>query len=932
MIKNSMKILYSCFLINAIAFSNENISLKLEFNLKSDIRITESVDHIIAIMVEFPVESEDDPLTSGNGRFLESQDINFINYDNLLRCDPNSHFLLDPPPHNKDYFESQIKAVQNYFSSISNGEINFDYSVIDTIYQLSNYMREYAYSENHLSNLFVESLEIASNDIDLYLSNNNLSLDNTLFVVFHAGLGQDISAGIFDPTIYDIHSAYLDEEMLNNLTDSDWWDNEICINNSCWVYENNVNRGLLLPETLNMIYYDVIEDLLPTTFVNESDLENIYCDSQYGITGLFSYLLGYAYGFPPMHNIENGLTRIGKFGLMDQGSFNGRGIIPSLPNPWTRINFLSSNLVDITDSLFISNYNLEIDKRTSEDNIYKISISEDEYFLLENSNNTFDFNNTITSINDIISDSLYHDYINKGYYLDVLDLAGIINVNQQTGVIEGISNYDYGMPGSGILLWHIIEPNITDYYIGMNNDVNNKAIHLEEGDGIVNLGYFNPYPGLLSQEVTTGYYDDYWYSNNQTYKNVNNTNSNIVFNNTSIPNSNTSSYTNSYISMNFNSDIDDIMNVSIQLEPIIDFDIISMDFNNFLGNNGHSCIYYLAKDDLIYQKCNSEISIMESSDFQGVPDLSGVTSDYRILHYNDLLYLVENEQFYLDVSNNEIKNINDLTYTAYGFFESLLLDIPQEVNVNYDDYSLGDIDQDGLDELIQINNGSISIINNNGTSVNGFPINDDFYGVPLVVDIVNQNEGNYPEIICKNGNKISLISYTGEILFNFPIYDSENELFVMFDSQNNTINLYNGNRVFYFNNINENGVYWSNSKSTTYNYPIVQGPSINDRRSLQQNIVDIQSDNGIDINRVYNYPNPFSNQTSFRFYVALANSISIKIYDVAGTMIEDLYIDNLIQNEYNEIQWDASGLNPGLYFAELKSDQNESKLIKLLIK
>ena len=121
-----MKILYSCFLINAIAFSNENISLKLEFNLKSDIRITESVDHIIAIMVEFPVESEDDPLTSGNGRFLESQDINFINYDNLLRCDPNSHFLLDPPPHNKDYFESQIKAVQNYFSSISNGEINFE--------------------------------------------------------------------------------------------------------------------------------------------------------------------------------------------------------------------------------------------------------------------------------------------------------------------------------------------------------------------------------------------------------------------------------------------------------------------------------------------------------------------------------------------------------------------------------------------------------------------------------------------------------------------------------------------------------------------------------------------------------------------------------------------------------------------------------------
>ena len=323
---------------------------------------------------------------------------------------------------------------------------------------------------------------------------------------------------------------------------------------------------------------------------------------------------------------------------------------------------------------------------------------------------------------------------------------------------------------------------------------------------------------------------------------------------------------------------------------------------------------------------------MESSDFQGSPNLSEVTSNYRILHYNDLLYLVEDDQYYLDISNNEIKSINDSDYKAYGFYESLLLDIPQEVDVDYDDFSLGDIDQDGLDELIQINNGTISIINNNGISVNGFPINDNFYGVPLIVDIINQSEGNYPEIICKNGNKISLISYTGEILFNFPIYDSEHELFVMFDSQNNTINLYNGNRVFYFNNTNENGIYWANSKSTTYNYPIIQGPSINDRRFLQQNIVDTELDNGIDIDRVYNYPNPFSNQTSFRFYVANANSISINIYDVRGMMIENLYADNLIQNEYNEIQWDASGLNPGLYFADLKSDKNESKLIKLLIK
>ena len=174
-----------------------------------------------------------------------------------------------------------------------------------------------------------------------------------------------------------------------------------------------------------MIYYDVIEDVLPVTFVNNEDLENIYCDSQYGITGLFSYLLGFAYGLPPMHNIENGFTRIGKFGLMDQGSFNGRGIVPALPNPWTRINFLSSNLINITDSLLNLDYDLEIEKRTTIDNIYRIDISDGEYFLLEHSNNTFLFDDQITSISEIISDSLNNENAADVYWLDILNLINV---------------------------------------------------------------------------------------------------------------------------------------------------------------------------------------------------------------------------------------------------------------------------------------------------------------------------------------------------------------------------------------------------------------------------------------------------------------------------------------------------------------------------
>ena len=146
-----------------------------------------------------------------------------------------------------------------------------------------------------------------------------------MFVVFHAGLGQEASQD-FDPTIYDVRSAYIDEEMLEE------------VSSLSWLYDNNIKSGLVLPETLNWIFYDVIEDIFPLSFIEQNDLSNLYCDIQIGMTGLFAHILGFHFGFPLMSNTETGDTRIGKFGLMDVGWSNMNGIIPPRPNPWTRSN------------------------------------------------------------------------------------------------------------------------------------------------------------------------------------------------------------------------------------------------------------------------------------------------------------------------------------------------------------------------------------------------------------------------------------------------------------------------------------------------------------------------------------------------------------------------------------------------------------------
>ena len=91
-------------------------------------------------------------------------------------------------------------------------------------------------------------------------------------------------------------------------------------------------------------------------------VQKILCDAQIGMTGLFSYLLGYEFGLSEMFNRNSGQTGIGQFGLMDVGSFNLRGIIPAPPNPWSRIQ-AGWNQAIIND--FSNNSPISINKRYS---------------------------------------------------------------------------------------------------------------------------------------------------------------------------------------------------------------------------------------------------------------------------------------------------------------------------------------------------------------------------------------------------------------------------------------------------------------------------------------------------------------------------------------------------------------------------------------
>ena len=167
-------------------------------------------------------------------------------------------------------------------------------SIENGYYTVLNPMEYYAKSDQLLAQFFTESLKLAKSDIESYFVGKSFTPENVVFIVFHAGLSQDFSYPSFDPTIYDLKSAYIDQEMMGDI-------------NPVEISGNYINEGILLPETQNIIYYDVVEDIFGNPDYGTDDL----CDIQVGLTGIFAFLLGYELGLPEMFDPTTGDPGIG---------------------------------------------------------------------------------------------------------------------------------------------------------------------------------------------------------------------------------------------------------------------------------------------------------------------------------------------------------------------------------------------------------------------------------------------------------------------------------------------------------------------------------------------------------------------------------------------------------------------------------------------
>ena len=180
-------------------------------------------------------------------------------------------------------------------------------------------------------------------------------------------------------------------------------------------------------------------------------------------------------------------------------------------------------------------------------------------------------------------------------------------------------------------------------------------------------------------------------------------------------------------------------------------------------------------------------------------------------------------------------------------------------------------------------------------------------------------EDNKPEIICRDGDRIVIISNKGLVLRELSSINSKNPLSIV-PNWDDKMALVDGTRLLLFD-LDLEYSYWLNPRSNPSGLPIPTG-------------FHSSSSNNMSKQKAYNYPNPITNgYTRFRFFVENPlDRIQIRIYDAAGFLVNDeLELMNPISNEFNEIEWNEIQVDSGLYLAEIKREIGKSELVRLVV-
>jgi M6 family metalloprotease-like protein len=402
---------------------------------------------ILALRVEFQKEVPDDPLTTGDGTFDTTSSGIKGTFDYK-------------PPYDSSYFSSILEFSKNYFLSATYHRIKFKYS-ISPIVKVPHKIRYYGdlgFFAQGITSFFRDAIRSAD-QVGIF-SNTNLAYCNPQpnelifrrIVIFYAGSAYQTDVN--GDTPYDLPALTIFAGALDYYLGQPY----IVVNNG----NDTIYDATLIPQTLRQ---DGLNIGLQGTAVHELNHLIFFVDDLYDYSGLG--------------------TGAGYFDLMAVGGYGGdidnipEGYLPTLPGAYTKI-YMDSILNLICPSC-------------------QRIIMPNEITKIQPSKNEQTFN--------ILPSSFYPQFYkiefdNKEYLLiefrkreKVEDKKVNFIYNSDSSLIFGIydEEWDYALPGEGILIWHV-DGNIIDS-LGPDFQSNRPmGVVLIEADGVPDFQYFIKFP------------------------------------------------------------------------------------------------------------------------------------------------------------------------------------------------------------------------------------------------------------------------------------------------------------------------------------------------------------------------------------------------------------------------------------------------------
>ncbi|RKZ17716.1 hypothetical protein DRQ53_02695 [bacterium] len=386
--------------------------------------------------------------------------------------------------HDSIYFDLQMGRVDAYFSTVSFGALQLDWSVHPEIYNLDQSMAWYADSDSGSVRLAGMAQEIVT-AIDPVV--DFTGYDTLLFV--HAGAGAETDVAGDSPE--QIPSNYLDVTDFAAAVEAGILDVPVIVTS-----ENEIGHVLILPESETQ---DPIPGIPGSGFF---DVRGVWCFE----VGLRLGMLSLADFTPAFFPNSQG---IGNFGLMGYGLFTGLSIVPAAPSAINRMlmGWVTPVEVDADASLRIAAMG-DPASAVSDTNLIRVSITDREYWLVE------------YRLQDPDGDLFYgFDDLNLNRFPDYYDASNAANggvpdstfdPSTDTWEDEAGAEVDFFMSenglrppsgcrrggGSGLYIWHIDEQVIENALLAgtntINGDADHKGVDVEEADGIQDLDtYFS---------------------------------------------------------------------------------------------------------------------------------------------------------------------------------------------------------------------------------------------------------------------------------------------------------------------------------------------------------------------------------------------------------------------------------------------------------